>query len=302
MIRLASSSTKLQAVLAGAVTTNQCHVTVCYSDHTSTGYAGGTQVTVTNSTTAVDICAAPSGSDIRDIDYVAVRNRDTVAATVTVMLDISATDTEIVKAALATGETLNYTHADGWRVLTAAGEVKTSGGSSVSLTQGKLAGRGASSGTGAIEEITVSTGLSLTGTTLTATGGTAATQAEMEAASSTSVYVSPGRIKYSPNVAKAWAKFQGISTVAIFDSVNVSSITDHGVGNYTVVWDTDFSTAAYAFLGTVLGPAATISVLCEDPDTVDHTTTSVRIYTANSSTAGVVDCRAVSCVAYGDFA
>lgn len=44
--------------------------------------------------------------------------------------------------------------------------------SALSLSQNKLAGRGASSGTGSIQEITLGTNLSLSGTTLNAEGGT----------------------------------------------------------------------------------------------------------------------------------
>lgn len=126
MIRLDATNRKLQAVLAGAITTSQLPCTVSYSDKTSTDYVGATQLTNTNSTTAVDICAAPGASTIRDIDYLSIRNRDTVAATVTVMLDDNTTDYEIVKAALAVGDQLIYTHGDGWRVVDADGNLKTS--------------------------------------------------------------------------------------------------------------------------------------------------------------------------------
>lgn len=126
MIRLDATTRKLQAVLAGAVTTNQLPCTVSYSDKTSTDYVGATQLTNTNSTTAVDICAAPGASTVRDIDYLSIRNRDTAAATVTVMLDDNGTDYEIVKAALAVGDQLIYTHGDGWRVVDADGNLKTS--------------------------------------------------------------------------------------------------------------------------------------------------------------------------------
>lgn len=126
MIKLDTTTRKIQAVLGDAVTTNQLHCTVSYSDDNGTTYVGGTQLTNTNSTTAVDICDAPGASTVRDIDYLSIRNRDTAAATVTVMLDDSATDYEIVKANLAVGDQLVYTHGDGWKTLDSAGQVKSS--------------------------------------------------------------------------------------------------------------------------------------------------------------------------------
>ena len=129
MIRLDATTRKLQAVLAGAVTTNQLHCVVCYSDHTTTAYPGGTQLTSTNNTTAVDICDAPAASTVRDIDYIGVRNRDTAAATVTVMIDSSGADSETVKATLAVGDQLTYTHGTGWQVIASDGTLKTGGSS-----------------------------------------------------------------------------------------------------------------------------------------------------------------------------
>ena len=76
--------------------------------------------------------------------------------------------------------------------------------------------------------------------------GAAATQAEMEAASSTTTYASPGRTKYHPGVAKVWVNFQGTGTAAIRESYNVSSITDSGTGDYIVIFDDDFATIHYA--------------------------------------------------------
>jgi hypothetical protein len=124
MLRLDSTLRKLQAVLSGAVTTNQLPCMVSYSDDNGTTYVGATQLTNTNSTTAVDICAAPGASTVRDIDYLSIRNRDTVAATVTVMLDDNGTDYEIVKAALAVGDQLVYVHGSGWSTLDSDGQIK----------------------------------------------------------------------------------------------------------------------------------------------------------------------------------
>lgn len=126
MLKLNTTTRKLQAVLSGAVTTNQLPCMVSYSDDNGTTYVGGTQLTNTNNTTQVDICAAPAASTVRDIDYLSIRNRDTATATVTVMIDDSATDYEIVKATLAVGDQLVYVHGSGWSTLDSAGQVKSS--------------------------------------------------------------------------------------------------------------------------------------------------------------------------------
>lgn len=46
-------------------------------------------------------------------------------------------------------------------------------------------------------------------------------------------------------VAKAWVNFNGTGTVAIRDSFNVSSITDNGVGRYTINFTTAFADTNY---------------------------------------------------------
>jgi len=48
---------------------------------------------------------------------------------------------------------------------------------------------------------------------------------------------------------KAWVNFNGTSTVAIRASYNVSSITDHGTGDYTVNFTTAMPDNSYAFSG-----------------------------------------------------
>ncbi len=52
-----------------------------------------------------------------------------------------------------------------------------------------------------------------------------------------------------PGAAKAWVNFNGTGTVAIRASLNVSSITDNAVGNYTVNFTTPMSDANYAVTG-----------------------------------------------------
>ena len=46
--------------------------------------------------------------------------------------------------------------------------------------------------------------------------------------------------------AKAWLKMNGVGTVSIYSSYNVSSITDIGTGEYRMNFTTAFSDASYA--------------------------------------------------------
>lgn len=246
MIRLDTTTRKLQAVLAGAITTNQLPCMVSYSDKTTTTYNGGTQLQNTNNTTQVDICSAPAASTIRDIDYVNIRNRDTAAATVTVIFDDNSTDYELQKAVLAVGDQLVYTHGSGWQVLDSTGALKTtSGGSSV----------------------------------------TAATQAEQEAGSSTSVYTSPGRQQYHPSAVKAWVNFDGTAgTISPRASYNVSSITDNGTGDYTMNLTTSFSSANYSWAGNGGDQSVTLGTLMVSDTT--PTASAFRFLTVSNTGTG----------------
>jgi hypothetical protein len=49
---------------------------------------------------------------------------------------------------------------------------------------------------------------------------------------------------------RAWVNFNGTGTVAIRESANVSSITDNGVGNYTVNFTTAMVDANYSISAT----------------------------------------------------
>lgn len=125
MLRL-DSTVKLQAVLAGAVSTTQPQITVCASDQSSAGYAGLAPVrTATNNTTDVDILAAPAASTFRDVDFLNVLNRDTASITITIKFDQGGVDTIITTVTLLTLETLQYVHGSGWAAFASNGAMKT---------------------------------------------------------------------------------------------------------------------------------------------------------------------------------
>lgn len=121
---------------------------------------------------------------------------------------------------------------------------------------------------------------------------TYASQADMEAASSTTVAVNPAVLKHHPGVAKAWVNFNGVGTVAIRASYNVTSITDHNTGDYTINLTTAMSSGNYACVGSagLIGSGARTFSL-----TTAFAAGSVRIGTHASGTAADLD---LICVAF----
>lgn len=82
--------------------------------------------------------------------------------------------------------------------------------------------------------------------------GNIASQAEMEAGSSTSVVVTPGRQHFHPGHPKCWGKTTvSGGTPTLQNSYNITSITDTATGRLTWTIATDFSSANWAFLGSV---------------------------------------------------
>ena len=59
---------------------------------------------------------------------------------------------------------------------------------------------------------------------------------------------------------RAWVNFNGTGTVAIRASFNVSSITDNGVGDYTVNFTNALSDTNYSFSGSA-ARAGTVTIL-----------------------------------------
>jgi hypothetical protein len=91
---------------------------------------------------------------------------------------------------------------------------------------------------------------------------------------------------------RAWVNFNGTGTVAIRESGNVSSITDNGVGNYTVNFTTALPTADYGLSGLCTGSNNGGSIMVGSGDGVIGTkTTSACQFrtTVQNSTGGAYD-------------
>lgn len=121
-----------------------------------------------------------------------------------------------------------------------------------------------------------------------------ATQADMEAGSSTAVAVTPGRQHHHPSAAKGWAKFNLAG--AINASYNVSSVTDNDVGKATVNWNTDFSSVHYAVVATAHSEGARYCTVRPSGQLVG----AVEIWCWNGILGVLVDPDFYSVHAFGD--
>lgn len=128
MLRL-TGTVKLQVVLSGAATASR--VTVSYMDFTASATTGGTQLSVTNGATPVDICDAPAASTTRQIDHV----RMVVLAAMTATFSVNdGTARDWIKVTLALGDVFDWSHSGGAKVLDSGGNIKQVIGGAVSAT------------------------------------------------------------------------------------------------------------------------------------------------------------------------
>ena len=91
------------------------------------------------------------------------------------------------------------------------------------------------------------------------------------------------------NAVKAWVNFNGTGTVAIRASYNVTSITDNGVGEYTVNFTTALPDANYAGVVTA-GDYGTAGRSAGGNTNATRTTTSYAVRTLNAPQSAATDC------------
>lgn len=124
-----------------------------------------------------------------------------------------------------------------------------------------------------------------------------AVQAEMEAASSTLLVVTPGRQHLHPSAAKAWVKWNG-NTNTIDTDFGVASITDSATGDFTIVFDTAFSSANYAACGMSNANGTTNGTFMSAV-TANVATTGIRVFIKNDD-GNNLDGSFATLVALGD--
>jgi hypothetical protein len=85
-------------------------------------------------------------------------------------------------------------------------------------------------------------------------------------------------------MARAWVNFDGTGTVAIRASGNVSSITDNGVGNYTVNFTTAMPDVNYSAIGIKHNVITnTNAALQISPGVSDYTVNGVGVFTVENN-------------------
>jgi hypothetical protein len=99
--------------------------------------------------------------------------------------------------------------------------------------------------------------------------------------------------------ALAWVNFNGTGTVAIRSSYNVSSITDNGIGQYTVNFTNAMADANYSISGVSGAGNTNLVALCQPFNTFPPATSSVRVETAFAN-GSLIDSPIVSVTIHGN--
>ena len=100
-------------------------------------------------------------------------------------------------------------------------------------------------------------------------------------------------------ICKSWINFDGVGTVSIRDSFNVSSLTDNGTGNYTVTFTNAMSNTNYCALttGHIQDDSSPENV--RDMGAQDLATSSYR-FCAGFTTGSLQDCHMNFGAVFGD--
>lgn len=115
------TGTRIELVLAGAITTTNPHFTASYVDIDNTNGTAvpGCALGQTNGVTSVVVYTNTTGTVARVLKFLSVFNTDTVAVTLTVQYNVSGTITKVMTVVLQPKEQLRYDDKRGFKILTA---------------------------------------------------------------------------------------------------------------------------------------------------------------------------------------
>ena len=282
MLNLIAVTDKLRAITANATATVDVHVSGVDLDNTTPSAQvfvpfKEPMLTITGAATT-DITAVPASSHMKNVKYVSfVNTHASITQTVQVQYDANAVlDMLTPIVTLLAGESL-VCREGVWFHFDVNGGVY---GPSLPVMSDSVAGAAA-----------------------------AAVQSDMESASSTTLAVTPGRMKYHPGVAKVVAFTTGTTTPALQTppSVNVSSITDTGVGRLTVTLTTSFSSANWACVCNGVGISTTLTAIALVQTfyirfaTMAAGTVEINARDATATTNALADPSGYAVSGFGDF-
>lgn len=128
-----------------------------------------------------------------------------------------------------------------------------------------------------------------------------ATQAETDTGTDDLRIITPLKLNNSPQTASTWVNFNGTGTVAIRSQFNVSSITDGGVGKYTVNFTVALTDTNYAVVvGSGTNGVAVKSSYTDGNHTSSHSTSNVAIAIAGADGVSNLDDDNVAVTIYGN--
>lgn len=121
MIVLNATTDSLELTTSAAVSTDY-HFSFATVDAAALTFVPASNSANVATATTTTVVAAPSAGTVRQVKFAAVRNRSTTAAqTITIKVDVSATEFQVFAATLQPGDTAVFTDAQGWSVLTSSG-------------------------------------------------------------------------------------------------------------------------------------------------------------------------------------
>lgn len=123
-----------------------------------------------------------------------------------------------------------------------------------------------------------------------------ATDAEVTTGTDTSRVPPVSSMVYHEGICKAWVNFNGTGTVAITGSYNVTSITDGGVGLYTVNFTTNMANANFAAVAACDATFSSQDIVQVDTQAVG----TVAVSTRRGDNGVLVDNANISVVVFGD--
>ena len=100
-------------------------------------------------------------------------------------------------------------------------------------------------------------------------------------------------------LAKAWFDLTGVSTAAINDSLNISSMSDNGTGDYSIFYNNDMASVNHS---TIADVNFTTSGDAQNTRILAIATASVRTVGTDTANANAADCRKLLQASHGDLA